>query len=238
MAVDASGNVYTTGFFNGTVDFDPGPGIFNLTGVISGDDRSIYISKLNTSGNFIWAKKIGEIGPADFINDYPPQYSSIALDAAGNVYTTGPFSRAVDFDPGVGVVNLVPWGDQDVFVTKLDAAGTFVWAKQMGGNGTANSSSIAIDITGNVYIEGAFKGTIDFDPGPGVSNLTSIGTTDHFIHKMTHCTSGNSSSTNHSIHLRFLYLKLYRLHCKRRIHTNIFKRCRLRQHCYLKADSS
>ena len=195
MAVDPSGNVYTTGFFNGTVDFDPGPGVFNLSAVINRDDRSIYISKLNTSGNFIWAKKIGEIGPADFVNDYPPQYSSIALDAAGYVYTTGPFRRVVDFDPGLGVHNLAPFGDQDVFVTKMDAAGTFVWAKQMGGNGTANSSSIAADITGNVYIEGAFKGTIDFDPGPGVYNLTSIGTVDHFIHKMTYCTRGNTSST-------------------------------------------
>jgi gliding motility-associated-like protein len=195
MAVDPSGNVYTTGFFNGTVDFDPGPGVFNLSAVISGVDRCIYVSKLNASGNFIWAKKIGEIGPADFVNDYPPQYSSIALDAAGNVYTTGPFSRPVDFDPGTGVYNLVPLGAQDVFVTKMDAGGTFVWAKQMGGNGTANSSSIAADMIGNVYIEGAFKGTIDFDPGPGVHNITSIGTVDHFIHKLAHCTGGITSST-------------------------------------------
>ena len=194
MAVDASGNVYTSGFFKGIMDFDPGPGVFNLIDVNSLTDQSIYISKLNASGNFIWAKKIVETGPESLEPDFPPQLSSIALDAAGNVYITGPFTRMVDFDPGVDIFNLVPLGDQDVFVMKLDPSGVFMWVKQLGGNGSAYSSSISSDIAGNVYTVGAFMGTIDFDPGPGVYNLTTIGTIDHFIHKMTQCTSGNTAS--------------------------------------------
>ena len=43
IIVDSSGNVYTTGYFNGTVDFDHGPGTFNLT---SAGSEDIYISKL------------------------------------------------------------------------------------------------------------------------------------------------------------------------------------------------
>ncbi|MBK8144482.1 MAG: SBBP repeat-containing protein [Bacteroidetes bacterium] len=53
IAVDGSGNVYTTGFFTGTVDFDPGPGISNLTCV---GDKDIFISKLDAMGHFLWAK--------------------------------------------------------------------------------------------------------------------------------------------------------------------------------------
>jgi hypothetical protein len=50
VALDSAGNVYTTGFFLGTVDFDPGAGTFNLTSAGSGD---LFVSKLDASGNFV-----------------------------------------------------------------------------------------------------------------------------------------------------------------------------------------
>src|SRR5678815_2255104 len=60
VAVDPhNGDVYTTIYFFGTVDFDPGPGVFNLT---SAGGSDIFISKLDSAGNFIWEKKIGGIG--------------------------------------------------------------------------------------------------------------------------------------------------------------------------------
>lgn len=196
IAVDASGNVYTTGFFQGIVDFDPGSGVFNLSGPDDFEVYRIFVSKLNTDGNFVWANQIGVIGrPLALETDYPPQLSSIALDVIGNVYITGAFTSTVDFDPGVAVFNMTARGRQDVFVNALDENGTFVWAKQMGAAGAAYGSSIVVDVKGNVYIAGAFSGAIDFDPGSGVYNLTSTGTIDPFIYKMTRCTSGNTSST-------------------------------------------
>src|SRR3989344_5911709 len=60
IAVDALGNVYTTGYFAGTVDFDPGPGIFNLTTTNFSGFPDIFISKLDEFGNFLWAKNIGD----------------------------------------------------------------------------------------------------------------------------------------------------------------------------------
>src|SRR5258705_6854286 len=48
ITIDQSGNVYTTGWFNGITDFDPNAGTFNLTG--SGD---IFVSKLDNAGNFV-----------------------------------------------------------------------------------------------------------------------------------------------------------------------------------------
>ena len=52
VAVDAAGNVYTTGFFFGTVDFEPGVGVTNLTSVGSG---AVFVQKLDLSGNLVWA---------------------------------------------------------------------------------------------------------------------------------------------------------------------------------------
>jgi len=125
IAVDDSGNIYTTGYFQGTTDFDPGLGTFNLT---SAGVQDIFISKLDASGNFVWAKSIGEIS-TDI--GY-----SIAIDVSGNVYTAGYFYGTADFDPGAGTFNLTSAGGQDIFISKLDASGNFVWAKSMGGIST------------------------------------------------------------------------------------------------------
>lgn len=173
IAIDASGNVYTTGYFQGTADFDPGAGVSNLTSLGSTD---IFISKVNAAGNFVWAKQIG--GANSDIG------RSIKVDASGNVYTTGHFSGSVDFNPGAGTFSLTSFGSNDVFVSKLDASGNFVWAKQMGGINNDQGYSIALDASSNVYTTGAFEGTADFDPSAGVSNSISAGSFDIFISKL------------------------------------------------------
>lgn len=158
IAIDATGNVYTTGFFQGTADFDPGPGIYNLTG------GGAYVSKLDASGNFIWAKQ------------FESAYGlSITLDANGNVYTTGNFSDTVDFDPGIGTYNLISSPFVDVFISKLDASGNFIWAKRIGGVSLDLGNSIAVDTNGNVYTTGSFANQVDFDPGPGTYDLFCFG---------------------------------------------------------------
>src|SRR5674476_1418906 len=105
IAVDASGNVYTTGYFLGTVDFDPGAGTYNLT---SAGGYDIFIIKLDASGNFVWAKNMGASSGAS-----SDQGFSIAVDASGNVYTTGLFTGTADFDPGAGTYNLTSAGSGD-----------------------------------------------------------------------------------------------------------------------------
>ncbi|HLG34909.1 MAG TPA: T9SS type A sorting domain-containing protein [Bacteroidia bacterium] len=176
LALDrgGSGDVYTTGWFTGTVDFDPGAGVYNL---IADATTDIFISKLNGSGNFVWAKAIG--GAAGDIYSY-----SIALDNSDNVYTTGDFWGTVDFDPGAATFNLTPTGIRDIFISKIDSSGNFVWAKAMGGTDYGKGNSIAPDASGNVYASGYFYGTVDFDPGAGVFNLTSAGYEDIFISKL------------------------------------------------------
>lgn len=123
--------------------------------------------------DFSWVRGIG--GALDDLA------SDVATDAAGNVYVTGYFGWTADFDPGVGVANLTTADSSDIFVLKLDSAGSFVWARSMGGTYEDVARSIFVDAAGNVYTTGHFAGTADFDPGAGVANLTSgAGTTPLF----------------------------------------------------------
>lgn len=173
VAADHSGNVYTTGVFTGTADFDPGPGIFNLSSVA---EFNIFISKLDSSGNFVWARRMG--GPELASGE------GVAADSSGNVYTTGLFFGTADFDPGPNVFNLTSAGSADVFLSKLDSGGNFVWAHRIGGLDFDRGNDVAVDGSGNVYATGGFTGTVDFDPGPGIFNLPSTEFLDVFISKL------------------------------------------------------
>jgi hypothetical protein len=164
IAIDANGNIYTIGLFEGTIDFDAGAGVSNLTSV-SGND--IYIQKLDSNGNFIWVKRIGGAASVDD--------TSLDVDSNGNVYTTGSFRGIVDLDPGVITFDFIsgPWWD--IFIQKLDSNGNFVWAKTIGGQDIDSPNDIEIDANNNIHIVGYFTETVDFDPGPGVFNLTCVG---------------------------------------------------------------
>jgi gliding motility-associated-like protein len=168
IALDGLGNIYITGGFSYTVDFDPGAGVYNLTAV---GGENIFVLKLDSDGNFNWAKQMKvSVGATT------QRGNSITIDITGNVYTTGLFLGTVDFDPGIGTFNLSTISlDWDCFVSKLDEDGNFVWAKQMLGTGLGSGYSITTDKSGNVFTTGQFSGTVDFDPGPGIFNLTGDG---------------------------------------------------------------
>ena len=177
--VDTASNVFTTGYFNATVDFDPGTGTANLT---SNGMRDIYVLKLDASGNYVWAKNIGG-GAQDMGKD-------LVIDNSGDVLITGQFQYLTDFDPGAGTANQTSSGIVDSFILKLDANGNYVWAKQYGGTNLENSESISLDNNENIYTTGNFYGTADFDPGTGTANLTAVGiSSDIFVLKLD--ASGN-----------------------------------------------
>ncbi len=93
LAVDISGNIYTTGSFTGTVDFDPGIGISSLT-YLKGDD--MFVQKLDSSGNFVWAKHMKGLGTE--------QGRCIVVDASGYVCFTGIFSGTTAHRPQVPII--------------------------------------------------------------------------------------------------------------------------------------
>lgn len=180
VAVDAAtGDIYTSGMFQGTVDFDPGPGSTTATAMGSWDS---YLLKLDSLGNFEWVRIWGGSG-SDMTH-------AVTLDAGGNPIVTGSFFFTVDFDPGPGITTLTSNGSSDAFLLKLDVNGNFLWVRQFGGTDIETGLSVAVDPGGNILSAGNFKFTVDFDPGPAVSNLTAIGNnSDAYISKLD--ASGN-----------------------------------------------
>lgn len=184
LCTDNAGNIYSTGIFCGTADFDPGSGTFNL--YTSPSFRDCFVSKLDSNGNFVWAVQMGSYVHEDI--GY-----AIAVDAARNVYLAGSWEGSADFDPDAsGTFTLTSNGGSfDMFVEKLNPSGNFVWAKQIGGTGSDGAYAMVLDTFTHVYITGSFTGTADFDPNSGTSNLTSASATqyDAFVLKMD--TAGN-----------------------------------------------
>jgi hypothetical protein len=175
VATDNAGNSYVTGVYVGTVDFDPGPAVVNLT---SGQSGAVFVAKYDSLGRLLWARKFAG-NPTDLYSYGNSR--GIAVDRAGNVYTTGTLHGTMDFDPGAGALTLTDSNGASAFVSKLDTNGNFVWAKKLGGGSHGNG--IALDGFGNVYTVGEFTFG-DFDPGAGTFNLSAGNATDVFVSKL------------------------------------------------------
>lgn len=163
VITDDDTNVYFTGNFENTVDFDPGPSTFNLT---SGGNLDVFIVKLSQHGEFIWAIQFSGTGE--------DQSNHLRMDALGNIYCSGTFQNTVDFDPGVGTVSLS--GDfYDLFLAKLDSDGNLIWVRSFGGPNSQHSDNLYVSDSGEILLTGAFSNSIDVDPGSGISTLTQYG---------------------------------------------------------------
>ncbi|MBK6329609.1 MAG: hypothetical protein IPF62_03465 [Bacteroidetes bacterium] len=115
--------------------------------MISQNYSDIFISKLDSNGNFVWAKGIGSSVGYD-------EGSSITTDAAGSIYITGRFEYSVDFDPGPGVLTMTASGLADTYILKLDSNGNLVWVNQLGGPISNIGVYITVDNLGQAYIAG------------------------------------------------------------------------------------
>lgn len=104
VKVDSFNNVYSTGYFSGTVDFDPGIGNYYLTSL---GNLDIFISKFNNLGEFVSTKKIGGVG--DDIGH------SLIVDNFNEILITGVFADSI----GIENINLISNGSYDIFISKL-----------------------------------------------------------------------------------------------------------------------
>ncbi|HTF05499.1 MAG TPA: T9SS type A sorting domain-containing protein, partial [Bacteroidia bacterium] len=162
MAVSPSGEIFLLGTFRGTADFDPS----GSSALYFSSFPALYVGRYDSDGNYISVMRL-----IDTIVG-----TSIDIDLSSAVYITGYFTGAADFDPSPS--NAVNFNTSatisDLFIAKYTAAGNYVWARQIGAAGPEEGAAIQSDALGNLYVCGWFNGTVDFDPGPGVQNITSL----------------------------------------------------------------
>jgi hypothetical protein len=175
--VVATGNgVLLVGSFRGPCDFDPSEGVDERTPLDDptyvGPEYNAYVTLLDADGSYGWTATFGGgLG----------ETSSRALDRDRNGYVVvvGSFYGSVDFDPGPNAEMhaSVPVSN-DPYVLKLDADGSFLWARTFGGPGFDVATDVAVDAAGDVFVIGVFRGTADFDPTDGVDLHTQQGFID------------------------------------------------------------
>lgn len=187
VTTDLDGNIFLTGGFSSTVDFDSGLGVYNLT---SQGERDAFVQKLNSNGDFVWVKTFGGVTTDQGI--------SIMTDENGNSITSGYFSDTIDFDPGTGTTILPSKGGYDIYFQKLDENGDFLWVQTVGGTGTDNPYSSSKGLSGEIYTTGYYWNTVDFNPETGIENHTSNGNGDIFILKLQECVPTTSSQSHTS----------------------------------------
>jgi hypothetical protein len=161
MAVDTSGNVYLTGSFPTYIDF--GGGLLTSAGA---DDA--FAAELDYNGGHLWSRSYGDL--------VSQAGTSIVVSELGDVYLTGDYQ---------GTINLsgsphTSAGGTDIFIAQLDASGSALWSKSVGGASDDHALHIAVDVAGNVLLTGQFQGTVNFGDGP----LVSAGGNDVFVTKL------------------------------------------------------
>ncbi|MCG3167190.1 MAG: hypothetical protein POELPBGB_02976 [Bacteroidia bacterium] len=158
IAVDKKDNIYICGNFMSTADFDPGPGVSNMT---SADYTDEFISKYDSTGNYIYSKRFGGNGG---------ESSKIISDNYGNLYVIASFYDTLTFYPDTQLP-LISQGLSDFLFAKIDTNGNYKFIHQFGDIDMQYTSDIVFDQDSNICISGFFKGIIDFDPSQNVVTL-------------------------------------------------------------------
>src|SRR5207249_2979705 len=134
-----AGNIFITGMFQKSVDFDPGAAMYLLT---SHGGFDVFVAKYDTSGNYLWARGFGGTGGTADVG------YGIAVDAADNVLVTGQFGGAMVYDNQQPQLRLTSAGSSDVFILKLSGDGSTLWGRRIGGSGADRATDIATDEAG------------------------------------------------------------------------------------------
>lgn len=182
LVVDASQNVYFTGYFSSTFDANPDTAAAAVNNLVSAGNADVFLIKLNSNGSFGWAKQVGSTG-IDVA-------TGISLGAGSTIYLSGYFEGTVDFDPSAATTSFTSFGLKDGFLLSLNGVGDLNWCKQMGGTGDEYNYAVAATTGGltSIYSTGSFTATANFNP-PVTANLTAVGGTDAFVHRMLYtCT--------------------------------------------------
>lgn len=107
------------------------------------------------------------------------------VDPSNNVYLTGYFAGTADLDPGSSKHTVKSAGSNDVFIVKLNSSGNYSFGNSVGGSGDDRGRGIVRQSNGNIAIVGNFSGTADFNPSSTVKNVTSHGSDDAFVLRLS-----------------------------------------------------
>ncbi len=184
--------VYIAGTYAGTADFDPGSGVFELTSTGLFD---IFIQKLDTNGNFIWAAQFGGPGNDGNTTAGPPWTNlpeplglSLNVNVQGDLILTGTFTDSIDCDPDLNDSFFLQSGLAGLtagFILKLSADGELIWAKRAS-SASSNVYSSDLDASGNIYLAGNFSSwaPVDFDPSATGEHFLTANSYDIFVQKL------------------------------------------------------
>jgi hypothetical protein len=174
IITDAAGDVYTVGAFNGTINFNPGPGVNTLTSKGAGDT---YVAKYSAQGQLLWLQQFYGSDPNwDVVSgDY------LKVDGAGNLYVTGYFfgSATIGSFSFTQSTSARDYNHYDGFIAKLDNNGTVQWADHVTTTQLVSLNDLAVAANGTIFVSGAFVGTATL----GTITLTSAGGRDGLVAK-------------------------------------------------------
>ena len=146
IKADVFGNLFVTGRFSQSVDFDLGPDSLIVSTGSNGNVEKAYVLKINPMGDLLWLNQIDKFG-------------EINLDSKGNVYTAGTYQSSFDADPGSGEYILNGSGfNSSAYLIKWSPEGEFIWADKIK---YSNYSTVAyqfeIDKNDNLFISGSHE---------------------------------------------------------------------------------
>ena len=153
VSADGLGNVYITGFTEGSL----------VDGQINAGSSDAFLSKYDEHGTLRWTRQLGTSTKDESV--------SVSADLLGSVYISG-FSGRLGGNAG----------GSDAFVSKYDADGTLQWTRSLGTRGPDWSNRVSSDGLGNVYISGSTSGSLGEEPFAGgdfdafVSKFDAAGT--------------------------------------------------------------
>lgn len=178
IEIDNLGNIFTTGPFRGVTDFDPGIGVFNLASYPTIYLYSSYISKLDSSGNFIWAKPI--ISTNEIFSNH------LVLDALSNICIMGSYIGTAIFNSDSLNIDSIHSTNTAFFFAKYDSSGNHLWARVLADQYSFLCCSITNDSL-DLYATGTFRDSVDFNPSNTSNYFLSTLNTGTYVFKWREC---------------------------------------------------
>lgn len=175
IKLDHNNNFYISGSFTGNLDFTSTLSTDNLSATMN--NTAAFFAKYDANSSFVWSKKI----------ESPVLVTFTDMDVDNSkLYLCGYYRDTTDFNPGIGISNLSPAGNNDAFIAKYNTNGSFLWAKSIKGIDNEAIENIHVNIEGNVLVTGHFFNSIDLDPSDAnTSFISSLGQRDLFFAQYT-----------------------------------------------------